>query len=222
MDANAPRKLDPIHIIGGGLAGLVTANRAAQLGLKATVLEQGTAEKYLCNTRYTGGTFHLCLREITLQPDFLHQLILDTTDGFVKDDLARLLANGGAKIIAWLQAEGIKFMRASASEYHKWVLAPIGTGMLYVRKSKIEKIWPMMPAPESMNGNIRKFEEIGTSPAATKAAINEALALQDTKDKLLVQGIEAQGGTPAQFAAFLKSEIPKWTKVVRDSGAKPE
>ena len=113
-----------IVIIGGGLAGLVTANRAAQLGLKATVLEQGIAEKYLCNTRYTGGTFHLCLREITLQADFLHQLIRETTDGFVKDDLARLLADGGAKIIAWLQAEGIKFMRASASEYHKWVLAP--------------------------------------------------------------------------------------------------
>jgi tripartite-type tricarboxylate transporter receptor subunit TctC len=37
-----------------------------------------------------------------------------------------------------------------------------------------------------------------------------------------LQGIEAQGGTPAEFAAFLKSEIPKWTKVVRDSGAKPE
>ena len=77
-------------IIGGGLAGLVTANRAAQLGLKAIVLEQGTAEKYLCNTRYTGGTFHLCLREITLKPDFLHQLILETTDGFVSDEHARL------------------------------------------------------------------------------------------------------------------------------------
>jgi fumarate reductase flavoprotein subunit len=113
-------------IIGGGLAGLVTANRAAQLGLKAIVLEQGTAEKYLCNTRYTGGTFHLCLREITLKPDFLNQLILDTTDGFVSKEHARLLADGGAKIIEWLQGEGIKFMRASASEYHKWVLAPPG------------------------------------------------------------------------------------------------
>jgi fumarate reductase flavoprotein subunit len=113
-------------IIGGGIAGLVTANRAAQLGLKATVLEQGSAEKYLCNTRYTGGTFHLCLREITLDPELLHKLILETTDGFVQDDLARLLANGGAKIIQWLQGEGIKFMRASASEYHKWVLAPPG------------------------------------------------------------------------------------------------
>jgi fumarate reductase flavoprotein subunit len=113
-------------VIGGGIAGLVTANRAAQLGLKATVLEQGTAEKYLCNTRYTGGTFHLCMREITLDPELLHKLILETTDGFVKDDLARLLAHGGAKLIQWLQGEGIKFIRASASEYHKWVLAPPG------------------------------------------------------------------------------------------------
>jgi selenocysteine lyase/cysteine desulfurase len=59
---------------------------------------------------------------------------------------------------------------------HKWLLAPIGTGFLYVRKAKIEKIWPMMAAPESMNGNIRKFEEIGTHPAANHNAIAEALA----------------------------------------------
>jgi len=115
-----------VIIIGGGIAGMVAANRAAQLGLKAIVLEQGSAEKYLCNTRYTGGTFHLCLREITLDPELLHQLIVETTDGFVKDDLARLLANGGTKLIQWLQGEGIRFMRASASEYHKWVLAPPG------------------------------------------------------------------------------------------------
>jgi selenocysteine lyase/cysteine desulfurase len=63
---------------------------------------------------------------------------------------------------------------------HKWVLAPIGTGMLYVRKSKIEKIWPMMPAPPSMNGNIRKFEEIGTHPASQRNAITEALNFHDS------------------------------------------
>src|SRR5271165_6459583 len=63
---------------------------------------------------------------------------------------------------------------------HKWVLAPIGTGMLYVRKNKIEKIWPMMPAPESMNGNIRKFEEIGTHPASQRNAITEALNFHES------------------------------------------
>jgi selenocysteine lyase/cysteine desulfurase len=49
---------------------------------------------------------------------------------------------------------------------HKWLLAPHGTGFLYVRKSKIEKLWPMMAAPEAMNRNIRKFEEIGTHPGS--------------------------------------------------------
>jgi selenocysteine lyase/cysteine desulfurase len=63
---------------------------------------------------------------------------------------------------------------------HKWVLAPIGTGMLYVKKNKIEKIWPMMPAPESMNANIRKFEEIGTHPASQRNAITEALNFHES------------------------------------------
>ena len=63
---------------------------------------------------------------------------------------------------------------------HKWLLAPHGTGFLYVRKSKIPKIWPMMAAPESMNGNIRKFEEIGTHPAANHNAIAEALAFHES------------------------------------------
>ena len=63
---------------------------------------------------------------------------------------------------------------------HKWLLAPHGTGFLYVRKSKIERLWPMMPAPASMNANIRKFEEIGTHPAANHNAIAEALTFHES------------------------------------------
>jgi selenocysteine lyase/cysteine desulfurase len=63
---------------------------------------------------------------------------------------------------------------------HKWVLAPIGTGMLYVRKAKIPQIWPMMAAPDTMNNDIRKFEEIGTHPTSQRAAITEALNFHDS------------------------------------------
>lgn len=63
---------------------------------------------------------------------------------------------------------------------HKWVLAPIGTGFLYVRKNKIPKIWPMMAAPDSMTDNIRKFEEIGTHPASQRNAITEALNFSES------------------------------------------
>ncbi len=62
---------------------------------------------------------------------------------------------------------------------HKWLTAPIGTGFLYVRKEKIEKLWPLMAAPPDLNGNIRKFEEIGTHPAANHNAIAEALDFYD-------------------------------------------
>jgi len=59
---------------------------------------------------------------------------------------------------------------------HKWLLAPTGTGFLYVRRERIAGCWPLQAAPRTRTDDIRKFEEIGTSPAATKAAINEALA----------------------------------------------
>src|SRR5437867_3977 len=62
---------------------------------------------------------------------------------------------------------------------HKWLLAPHGTGFLYVRKSKIERIWPLMAAPPEMKGDIRKFEEIGTHPAANHNAIAEALTFHE-------------------------------------------
>jgi isopenicillin-N epimerase len=59
---------------------------------------------------------------------------------------------------------------------HKWLLAPVGTGFLYVRRENIAKVWPLTPAAASKTGNIRKFEEVGTHPAANHNAIAEALA----------------------------------------------
>jgi len=58
---------------------------------------------------------------------------------------------------------------------HKWLLAPIGTGFLYVRRENIAALWPLQPAAASQTDNIRKFEEIGTHPAANHNAIVEAL-----------------------------------------------
>jgi selenocysteine lyase/cysteine desulfurase len=63
---------------------------------------------------------------------------------------------------------------------HKWLLAPIGTGMLFVRRSKIPKIWPLMGAAEDLTDNIRKFEQIGTHPAAQRNAITEAINFHES------------------------------------------
>jgi selenocysteine lyase/cysteine desulfurase len=58
---------------------------------------------------------------------------------------------------------------------HKWIYAPKGTGMLYVRKEKIPKIWALMASEDKNKNDIRKFEEIGTHSAAMRLAIGEAV-----------------------------------------------
>jgi selenocysteine lyase/cysteine desulfurase len=58
---------------------------------------------------------------------------------------------------------------------HKWLFAPKGTGLLYVKRDKIEKIWPLMAADKKQATDIRKYEEIGTHSAAIHLAIGEAI-----------------------------------------------
>jgi selenocysteine lyase/cysteine desulfurase len=62
---------------------------------------------------------------------------------------------------------------------HKWTYAPVGTGFLYVKKSRIASTWPLMAADKRQDDDIRKFEEIGTHPAANHNAISEALIFNE-------------------------------------------
>jgi isopenicillin-N epimerase len=58
---------------------------------------------------------------------------------------------------------------------HKWIYAPKGTGMLYVKKDKIPKVWALMASESANKNDIRKYEEIGTHSAAMRLAIGEAI-----------------------------------------------
>lgn len=82
---------------------------------------------------------------------------------------------------------------------HKWLTAPVGTGFLFVRRSKIKSLWPLMAADDKQDGDIRKFEEIGTHPAANHLAIAEALMFHE--------GIGAE-----RKAARLRYLFHRWAK----------
>jgi selenocysteine lyase/cysteine desulfurase len=58
---------------------------------------------------------------------------------------------------------------------HKWLCAPFGTGLMYVRKEHIEKTWPLFPTDKPQSGDIRKFEALGTRSFAPEQAIGQAI-----------------------------------------------
>ncbi|MBL7876029.1 MAG: aminotransferase class V-fold PLP-dependent enzyme, partial [Cyclobacteriaceae bacterium] len=58
---------------------------------------------------------------------------------------------------------------------HKWLCAPFGTGLMYVRKPLIEKTWPIFPTDKPLSPDIRKFEALGTRSFAPEQAIGQAI-----------------------------------------------
>ena len=57
---------------------------------------------------------------------------------------------------------------------HKWLCAPFGSGMLYVKKDKIKSLYPLFAAPDPVSDDIRKFEHLGTRSFAIEQAIGQA------------------------------------------------
>jgi selenocysteine lyase/cysteine desulfurase len=62
---------------------------------------------------------------------------------------------------------------------HKWLCAPFGSGMLYVRKEKIKNLYPLLAAPDAESEDIRKFENLGTRSFAIEQGINQAIDFHD-------------------------------------------
>src|ERR1700730_14171563 len=96
-----------VIVIGAGIAGLVAANRSAQLGKRVIVLEKSKEDKYLCNSRYTYGTFHINFTDVAAHEDVLFAKIEACTEGLARKDLARAIAKDGRRLMQWLKSEGI-------------------------------------------------------------------------------------------------------------------
>ncbi len=73
--------------------------------------------------------------------------------------------------------------------------------------------WQGLVGPKGMSADL--VHQLNT-------ALNKALQDPDLREKILSQGNEVGGGTPEQFAALIKSETPRWARVVRDAKIEPE
>ena len=94
---------------------------------------------------------------------------------------------------------------------------------------------PALPdVPTAMEAGFKDYEAIGwfglLAPANTPAAIVEqlsaeigkAMALPAIRERALQDGATPVGNTPAQFDRFVRDEIAKWTRIIKDAGIKLE
>jgi fumarate reductase flavoprotein subunit len=113
-----------VVIVGGGLAGLTAATRASELGLRCIVLEQGSEPRYLCNSRLSGGIFHVAYHEMKQPPEVLRSVIERATAGEARASLVDAVATDAGRVVDWLRDHGARFMRGGAAEWERWLLAP--------------------------------------------------------------------------------------------------
>jgi tripartite-type tricarboxylate transporter receptor subunit TctC len=69
------------------------------------------------------------------------------------------------------------------------------------------------------------FVPTGTPPAVVQKlneAINKAIQTPEMKEQLTLQAFDAVGGSPQQFSDYVKTEVVKWARVVKETGAKPD
>ncbi|SAL64331.1 tricarballylate dehydrogenase [Caballeronia choica] len=111
-------------IVGGGLAGLVAANTAVELGCSAVLLEAGREERYPANSRYAGGVFHLAFRDIETERDVLQEAIVQACEGLQDVALATALATDGARVVKWLMEHGAQFGRGGEYPFMGHMLKP--------------------------------------------------------------------------------------------------
>ncbi|MCS7189216.1 MAG: aminotransferase class V-fold PLP-dependent enzyme, partial [Bacteroidia bacterium] len=118
---------------------------------------------------------------------------------------------------------------AAGVSLHKWLCAPFGTGLLYVKRERIKEIWPLFAAPpERSIEDIRKFEHLGTRSIPTEQAIaaaidfHERIGLTRKTERLkalrqywLSQAIQlpkVRSLTPTTLAAGLATiQVEGWT-----------
>ena len=111
-------------IVGGGLAGLTAGLRAAELGLRTVLLEQGDGADYPCNSRHSGGIVHIGFFDPFRPAEELAGIVRQLTDNEARPELVGTLTRNGARMITWLGEKGARFMRFNQQEGYRWCMAP--------------------------------------------------------------------------------------------------
>jgi tripartite-type tricarboxylate transporter receptor subunit TctC len=146
-------------------------------------------------------------------------------------DMVHIPYKGSPPAVTDLLAGEVALMFSPSST----VLALVKSGRLRALAVTTASRLPSLPElPTVAESGLKGYETITwfgfVTPAKTppvivtrlNAQIVKVLALPDVRNQFGIQGIEVLGGTPEQFASYIRAEIEKWARVIKLSGAKAD
>jgi selenocysteine lyase/cysteine desulfurase len=98
---------------------------------------------------------------------------------------------------------------------HKWLSVPLGVGILYVKKGKISKIWPLLAEGERKADDISRLNHIGTHPVHTEITVSDAI------DYYLDLGPERKEDRLRYLQQYWTSKVRNIPNVVVNTPADP-
>lgn len=103
-----------------------------------------------------------------------------------------------------------------ATSLHKWLSAPIGSGMLWIKKEKIKNIWPLIPNDTPQSDDIRKFEALGTRSFPIEQAIGQAI------DFHLMIGAERKEARLRYLKDYWLNQVKDEQKIIVNTSTNPK
>lgn len=178
---------------------MVAARRLQQLGVDVTVLEKSEIEGGFGNAVISGGLIHVAWEPPDSPPDIKHKRLVTETEGEIDPALARALAEQSARVIPWLQAEGIEMRPKTDEPATKYTLYPFRSG--HARR--------LMP---------------GLGPARTMTRLYESFRAYDGDLRLGAAAHSLRSGGAGWRVAFGRSAIEARNVIFADGGfqANPE
>ena len=118
-----------VAVVGGGLAGLTCAVRAAMAGRKALVLERSPEDLYPCNSRIATGVFHVAYHSIATEAGTLMQRLREVLGPGAHEGQMKAVSTGARRAVDWLrEVAAAQFISAGAEPMYQHVLAPSSVG----------------------------------------------------------------------------------------------
>ena len=121
---------DPVHhtcdvaVVGAGLAGLASGVHAAQQGLSVRICEKLSDARHVCNSRLTGGIFHVAHDTVLDPPEVIAARVRAVTDDTADPALVDAIATDALRLVRWLQELGVRFIRSGRDPWQTHTLSP--------------------------------------------------------------------------------------------------